>query len=122
LSAPVSFDLVALPKPERNYPLPYDYAVEFDSNPNKCTIKWMEKRIIFDDELKSCSLPELMFILNHEFGHAYYTTEKFADLWARNEMIKKGYNPSQIGSAPVTSLSEIQYKRKKFIVNSFLKK
>jgi hypothetical protein len=51
-------------------------------------------------------------------GHSKYKTEKYADLFAANEMLKKGYNPSQIGVAPIDSLSEMQYERKRFIVNN----
>jgi|WetSurMetagenome_2_1015567.scaffolds.fasta_scaffold02016_8 hypothetical protein len=120
LKRPVNYELSVLPFAERKFNSPSDFTIEFDYNPNKCTIKWLEKRIIFDNELKEKTLPELFFILYHEYGHAKYTTEKFADLYAKNKMLVKGYNPSQIGKAPITSLSSMQYERKKFIVNKLI--
>jgi hypothetical protein len=118
---PVDYPLSALPKPERNLRPPFDYKIIFDNNPNKCTIKWLEKIIIFDNELKQLTLPELFFILYHEFAHAKFQSEKYADLMAGNIMLKKGYNPSQIGKAPITSLSTMQYERKKHIVKNMIK-
>jgi len=121
LKSPVSFPVPELPKPERKYKMPSDYAILFGDNPNKCTIKWGEKVIIFDNDLKQKTLPELFFILYHEFGHHLYFTEKYADLFAARYMLKKGYNPSQIGKAPITSLSHYQFLRKKFIVKKMTK-
>ena len=111
-----------LPVPERNLKPPFDFSIVFDYNPNKCSIKWREKIIIFDNELKNYSLPELYFILFHEYSHAIYKTEKYADLLSANLMLKKGFNPSQIGAAPITSLSDKQFYRKKFVVNNLLKR
>lgn len=113
--------LYRLPLPERNLKPPFNYNVIFDINPNKCTIQWRKKRIIFDNSLKDYTLPELYFILYHEFAHAIYTTEKYADLMAANLMLKKGYNPSQIGAAPITSLSNKQLYRKKYVAKNVIK-
>lgn len=121
LKKPVTFPFYPMPKTQRNFPPPFDYSITFNHNPNRCTIHWGKKIIVFDKHLKNLTLPELFFILYHEFGHHLYRTERFADLYARNMMIKKGYNPSQIGKSPITSLSSKQYPRKKFIVNTFLK-
>lgn len=113
---PVEYELKKLPPPQRKFPKPYDYRVRFDYNPNKCTIFWDLGIILFDNRLKDCSLPELYFILYHEISHARYKEEKYADLMAVNYMLCKGFNPSQIGMAPITSLSSAQYERKKYIV------
>jgi hypothetical protein len=121
LSEPVKYPLAILPFPERSLKLPKDFSIIFDNNPNKCTIKWLQKIIVFDHALKDLTLPELYFILYHEFGHHKFKTEKFADLYASNLMLIKGYNPSQIGKAPITSLSSMQYERKKHIVNKLIK-
>jgi hypothetical protein len=121
LSKPLHYKFARLPLPERNLKPPFNFSVMFANNPNKCSIIWNEKTIIFDTNLKMKSLPELDFILFHEFSHCRYTTEKYADLQATNLMKKRGYNPSQIGSAPITSLSDMQYERKKHIVNNIIR-
>jgi hypothetical protein len=111
-----------LPTPERNLKPPFNFSIVFDYNPNKCTIRWKEKIIVFDNSLRDYTLPELYFILFHEYSHALYKTERFADLCSANMMLIKGFNPSQIGAAPITSLSEKQLNRKKFVVNNLIRK
>ncbi|MFA7302011.1 MAG: hypothetical protein WC069_06895 [Candidatus Shapirobacteria bacterium] len=118
---PVKYRLAPLPIPQRNLKPPFDFNVIFSENPNKCSILWGKKVIVFDYSLKEKSLPELWFILFHEFSHARYSTEKYADLSASNLMKVKGFNPSQIGNAPITSLSSIQFERKNFIVDNLIK-
>ena len=120
LRFPVKFKLTKLPKPERRFPFPNNFVIFFDNNPNKCTIKWQKKQIVYDDALRQATLPVLIFMLYHEHGHSLYHTEKYADAYSRNMMIKRGYNPSQIGKAPLFSLSSAQYQRKKLIVNSLI--
>lgn len=122
LPKPVEYKLSPMPKPQRNYPSPLKFKIEFGINPNKCSIIWQKKKIIFDNNLKSLSLPELFFILYHEYGHRLYKEEKYADLFASNLMLKKGFNDSQIAKAPITSLSVHQFDRKKFIKNHIIKR
>jgi len=121
LRKPIHYKLARLPLPERNLKPPFNFMVIFSENPNKCSIIWDEKTIIFDTKLKAKSLPELDFILFHEFSHCRYSTEKYADLQATNLMKKRGYNPSQIGLAPLTSLSEMQLPRKNNIVKNIIR-
>jgi hypothetical protein len=120
MAYPVEFKYSELPTPERKFKSPSNFSIQFGYNPNKCTIKWLEDTILFDNALRDEPLPSIYFILYHEFGHARYKTEKYADLYASNMMIKRGYNPSQIGKAPITSLSEMQYERKKHIVKRLI--
>jgi hypothetical protein len=117
---PVFYNLAKLPKPERNYPNPFNYDVMFANNPHKCTIDWNNKVITFDNSFKEKPLYVVNFILFHEFAHKLYSTEKNADLLAANYMLKRGYNPSQIGNAPLYSLSDAQYERKSNIINQIL--
>jgi hypothetical protein len=119
---PVKFSLSKLPKPERYYSDPTTFKIVFGINPNKCSIIWKKKTILFDNAFKSALLPEIFFILYHEYGHSLYKTEKYADLFSTNKMLKKGYNNSQIGKAHITSLSERQVERKNFITNKVLKR
>jgi hypothetical protein len=119
--SPVNYPLVKLPKVQRNYPSPFKFKLIAANNPNKCSIIWNEKKIIIDYSLLDKSLFVLHFILFHEYGHQKYTDEKLADLYAANCMLKKGYNPSQIGMAPILSLSNRQMHRKEFIIDQLTK-
>lgn len=118
---PRSYKMSRLPRAERSLPNPSFFVVQFGNNPNKCSISWPNKRILFDESLKSYTLPELYFILYHEFGHQLYGTEKYADLFSANMMKKKGFNPSQCGQSIITSLSKKQLPRKKFLTKKILK-
>jgi len=122
LKEPVKFSLSPLPLPERIYPSPYKFKILFGVNPNKCSIIWKKRTILFDNSFKSAPLPSIFFILYHEYGHQLYKTEKYADLFSTNEMLKKGFNNSQIGKAPIVSLSSKQIDRKKFITGHILKR
>ena len=117
LPTPVNYSLLKLPPFERYYKKPYNFKIIFGYNPNKCTIFWDKKIILFDDALKDLPLPQLDFIRFHEFSHARFKTEKYADLMAVNYMLTKGYNPIQIGESPILSLSSKQYLRKQFLVD-----
>lgn len=117
MDMPVNYPLKKLPPAERNRPIPNDFTIIWGDNPNKCSVIWPRKVILFDESLKDYRLPELFFILYHEYSHASYKTEKFCDLKAYNYMIKKGYNPAQIGMSQIDSLSGEQWKRKQFLTN-----
>lgn len=116
--SPVRYDTIPLPKPERyKQQDPTLFKIEFEDNPNKCTIYWDKRKIVFDNKLKEFPLPTLMFILYHEHGHRYYKTEEYCDRYAANQMIDRGYNPSQVGES-VMSLSKKQLPRKIALVTS----
>lgn len=116
LNAPIKFDLIKLPKPERNI-LKKKYKILFGENPNKCSIFYEKGIILFDKKLKDFPLYVLYFIYYHELGHLFYETEKFADIYSVNKLLKLGFNPSQIVRAPYFSLSNKNFERKKFVVN-----
>ena len=120
LSRPVSYNLIPLPNPERKFEDPEKYTITFDINPNKCTINWSIKTITFDLKLLHLTIPELFFILYHEYGHTLYKTEKYADGYSCNKMLQKGFNPSQVGKCQLTSLSSHQKERKDYIVNNII--
>lgn len=132
LSKPREFKKFNLPKAERNKPFPGDFEVLFAPNPHKALIDWDNKRIIFDTQFKTKPLPELMFIFFHEIGHhkwgghmpgssKYDEAEHNCDMYSHNMMIDEGYNPSQIGLAPIETLSFKQQIRKKKLINKMLK-
>lgn len=119
-SEPRRYPLAILPKPERNFPDPSGFKFTFEDNPNKCTIIWEDKLIVFDKSFLDKPQPEIFFVLYHEYGHEYYSTEKYADLFATNMMKKRGYNPSQICYAHINSLSGNQIERKEYITQKIL--
>jgi hypothetical protein len=45
---PRVYPLAVLPPPERQYPDPTYFDIEFGDNPNKCSILWDERVIVFD--------------------------------------------------------------------------
>lgn len=115
----VKYRLPKLPPPERWYKQK-KYRIKFAPNPNKATVYHKEGIIVFDPYFKKVPKFIFDFILFHEFGHQYYKTEKYADAYARNKMLKRGYNPSQIGLSPLVGLSGAQFERKKHLINSML--
>lgn len=128
--SPINFKQANLPFPEKIFSLPpFDFKIMFAPNPNKCSIFWKEKVIIFDDSFIDRPLPELFFIYYHECGHSKYgyntrysmkESEAFCDLYASNKMLELGFNPSQINKAPKDSLSDKQQYRKDFIEETLL--
>jgi hypothetical protein len=121
MKTPVKYKLTKLPSRQRLYPRPWAYKIEFGSNPNKCSILWDLKTILFDNSFKDKPLPEVFFVLFHEYGHALYGDEHLADLYAGNLMKLRGFNPLQIGDAPNNTLSSGQLKRKNIMLNAILK-
>lgn len=122
MNKPVNYPLKKLPPAERHRPIPSNFTIVWGDNPNKCSVIWPRKVILFDKSLEDYRLPELFFILYHEYSHASYKTEKFCDLKAYNYMILKGYNPEQIGMSQIDSLSSEQRERKRFLTNVIINK
>lgn len=120
MAAPVKYNLLPLPPQERIMPDPLDFKIIFDRNPYKCTINFKEKTIKFDNSFKGKPLPEIYFVLFHEFAHRYFKTEKYCDVLASNYMLVKGFNPSQIGRAHINSLSHRQWERKKYNIQQMI--
>jgi hypothetical protein len=120
MEKPVKYNLLSLPNPERKMSDPFDFEVLFGSNPHKCTIDFKKGTIFFDNIFKEKPLPEVYFILYHEFAHQYFKTEKYTDALASNYMLIKGFNPSQIGRAHVNSLSSRQIERKEYNINKII--
>lgn len=130
MDTPVNYALAKLPPRQRSRPFPTDFKLRWGDNPKKCTVDWDNKTITFDHSMSESPLSHLDFIKYHEFGHARYgcnpetsspekiiQCESFADLFAVNCMLRKGYNPEQIAESNVDSLSHKQGARKEFITN-----
>lgn len=117
---PVPASYVKLPSLSRRFPSPFDFKILFGVNPNKCTVKWNEKEILFDNSFLEKPLPQIFFILYHEYAHAFFSSEVLCDRMAANYMLAKGFNPSQIGSSSITALSSKQLHRKNDLVQSLI--
>lgn len=111
--SPVTFAKMPLPTPERSKRAnPEHFEIIFEDNPNKCTVDWMTRKIIYDNSFRDAELPAIVLIYFHECGHRYYKTEEHCDAFAYNRMIDQGYNPSQIGISFINTLSERADDRK----------
>jgi len=121
LASPVNYPMAELPLliPRFNI-TPYNFKIVWGNNPSKCTILW-EKRIIFaDSKLKESPLPQMFFILEHEYAHLYTKDDALADQIAGNYMKELGFNPVQIGESSIFALSDRQIQRKATLVNSLI--
>lgn len=108
---------------ERNKMHNWDsFTIKYAPNPHKCTIFHDKNLIIFDLRFKHAPKFQLVFILLHEKGHNYYKTESKADWYAIRGMWARGYNKSQIGLAPILTLSDRNWQRKKIVVDYLIKK
>jgi hypothetical protein len=122
LSKPVNYKLPPLPKYERVIKKPKkDIDIYFVTNPNKCSIDLVKGIIYCDLSIKAKSSAEQMFVLYHELGHYYYKTESYCDIYASRELIKLGFNPSQLYFSVNGCLSDRSSERKEAIYN-FAKK
>lgn len=118
---PVSYELTPLPPPERTKRAnPEYFHIQTADNPRLCTVDWNNKTITFDTKLCELPTPCLIFILFHEYGHRYYQTEEYCDIYASNRMLESGYNPEQIAAAHIEALSSKQVDRKSKVVDAML--
>jgi hypothetical protein len=121
MANPVEFPLSPLPKIERKMDDPENFTVKYLNNPKVATILWDEHKIVLDTQLRNLPLSHLVFILYHEYGHRYYdTNESACDAYAKNRMLKEGYNPEQIADAIASTLSNTRQglHRKVEMINS----
>lgn len=123
---PFKLRKLRLPRRERKRHVPSNYRFVYKENPNKCTVLIpkepnQECIIILDNSLKDLPRHFLTFILFHEQGHLFYTTEKYCDMYAFNKMIDKGFNVSQIVQASKLSLTDKNKERKDFTHSQGLK-
>lgn len=130
MNSPFVYTLLKLPPAQRwFYPNVGGFDIKVVSNPNKCSIDWKGRQILIDHSFRDKPWPEIDFIISHEIGHKYYpgqksitdnAGEKAADMFAYNRMIKKGYNPLQIGYAQLDSLSGKQIDRKDLLITKII--
>jgi hypothetical protein len=101
---PVFFKLEKLPPKEKKVIVKQPVII-YGENKNKASIDIQKHLIIIDNQFKESPKANQVFLLCHELGHYYYTTESYCDRFARNKMLLLGFNPSQISLASVTSLN-----------------
>ena len=118
LKRPLVYICPSLPTPEKTIPIK-DITISRGNNPHKASIEVKTGEISLDDSYTDPC--EIAFILGHEIGHFLYKTEWKCDLYSCNEMLKRGYNPSQCLYNQNFCLSDKQDERKK-IVNDWLEK
>lgn len=116
LTFPVKHKKIVLPKPERFIPKG-NYKILYKPNPNKCTIIYATRQIIFDPLFLEFPKYIRYNIYFHEMGHHLYKTEELADLYAAKKMYEAGFNTTQIGKTSLDTLSENSLERKEFIIN-----
>jgi hypothetical protein len=111
VTEPRKFKIKILPSPNRPKKLPKEFKIFFTENPNKCSVDNVNHIIYFDNSFKDAPQFVMDYIKLHELGHYFYSgqgqlSEKNCDQFAYNEMIKLGYNPSQVVAAINYSLSD----------------
>lgn len=114
---PIKYDLPKLPKLERNIKKPKKLNLIFCVNPNKCSIDLPSGTIFLDNSFKNATRPQLEFVIGHEKAHYNFATEKHCDTLSAYNMIKKGYNPSQLTYSCNSCLSDHSETRKENIFN-----
>lgn len=118
--APRNYKLPKFPPKERHYKISKDLRVIYAPNPHKASIIFDKALIVLDNSFKTLPRAQLVHAKLHELAHHYYKTEKYCDLWAAREMLKVGYNPSQIAFAVLGTLSNKpdSLDRKEFVLQN----
>jgi hypothetical protein len=130
-ATPVEYTLETLPPRQRKLADPETFPVLYKKNDYTASIFWDAERspygkrcIVFDPSLQHKTLPEREFIYHHECGHRFWdkgeANENACDMYAKNKMLELGYNPSQIGMAMITTLSDNNMERKEKMIDSLL--
>jgi hypothetical protein len=101
---PVIYKLEKLPRKEKfiSRKIP---KIFYGTNPNKASIDVSKHVVLIDEQFKDSPKANQVFLLCHELGHYYYSTESYCDRFARRKMLLLGFNPSQISLAVSTSLN-----------------
>ncbi len=119
---PRKYYVRTLPKRERKNKIkPFKFVIQ-ESNPNKCQIDRHRGIIYVDINFwNNLTIPEKHFVLSHEKGHYMYATETYCDLYALKEMIKAGFNPSQVAKSILYTLSDKNVARRKKMIYKYCK-
>lgn len=102
------------PPSHLRFPLPKKITLHFAPNPAKAVIDLRSGTIVCDPALRDLPTFCLTFILFHEIGHYFYKDEHMCDLFAAQEMHRRGFNPSQIAAASTMTLGDEHRRRHNF--------
>ena len=98
--------------PAPRFKVPRRIHVEYKRNPNKATINLITGVVTMDNSFLDMPKFIRIYVLFHEIGHYFYKGEEGADRFAQVEMLRRGYNPSQIHQASEFTLSHHASERK----------
>jgi hypothetical protein len=93
-------------KKESDHALPQrnELKIEFGDNPNKASI-WVKKHyILLDNRYKDAPQVVKDYLIAHEIGHYRFKTERYADEFAQQVLLDKGYPMSLIVQAAASTL------------------
>lgn len=119
LDFPVSTKSIVLPSKQRNI-AGGRYDIIFEPNPNKCTIYYDLKLIVFDTSFRTRPMYEKYGIYFHELGHHWYKDESKADLYAVKKMLDYGFNPSQVALVFSNGLTQDKSEERKLRIAKIL--
>lgn len=122
---PRIYKLTKLPMANEKKTLPKTFKIIYCENPHKCSVDNNKHIIYFDYSFRDMPLPVKDYIKFHELGHYFYSgqgnrSEILCDLFAKNCMLKIGYNPSQVRWAQSGTLtdSKTSLERKEKVNNN----
>lgn len=112
LQKPLNYKLLKLPKKNRNDLKNVFLTVK--KNEATASILLHSGEIIVDkDKFFNFGKMQKDSIFLHEIGHFFYDSEENADLFAANEMLKMGYNPSQLITSRASTLRDTELNEKR---------
>lgn len=87
----------AAPRPRvaLRFPFPREVVVKWTDNGNTASIDLLRGVIYADRSLLRLPVFVRLFVLFHEIGHYWHRDEESCDRFACDQMIARGYNPSQ---------------------------
>lgn len=95
-----------------------ELSIIFNKNPHKASINTRTGKIYFNTDLLKENKAFYYFVFFHEIGHLFYKSELNCDNFSTAQLLKLGFNPSQIFEASKKTLSKKNYRR---IFNTFKK-
>lgn len=106
LKTPINYKFKGVRKVESNHPLPKpnELVIQYGDNPNKASIFVKDHFILIDKSYKDAPKVIKDYLIAHEIGHYRYKTERYADEFAQEVLLKKGYPLSLIVQAAASTL------------------
>lgn len=106
LSKPIEYRIKAKRVQESRHPLPKrgELKIEYGDNPNKASIFIKQHRILIDNSYKNAPEVVKAYLIAHEIGHYRYKTERYADEFAQQVLLDKGYPMTLIVQAAASTL------------------